>query len=56
MQKASPSDDDSDYIVFLVHDIVLDYLQQKVPSNKQVGPAPDLYYKLHMYIHTFSLS
>jgi apoptotic protease-activating factor len=35
VQKAPPSDEDSDYIVFIVHDIVLDYLHQNVPSNKQ---------------------
>ena len=50
VQKAPPTDDHSDYIVFVVNDIVLDYLQQNVPQQKQVhlsflyfvySPVPD---------------
>ena len=36
VQRAPPSDDDTDSIVFLVHDIVLDYLRQNVSAKKQV--------------------
>ncbi|CAI8005159.1 Apoptotic protease-activating factor 1, partial [Geodia barretti] len=36
VQKAPPSDDNSEYIVFVVHDIVLDYLQQHIQPEKQV--------------------
>ena len=35
VQKAPPSDDNSEYIVFVVHDIVLDYLQQHIQPEKQ---------------------
>ena len=36
VQKAPLSDDNTEYITFVVHDIVLDYLQQHIDQQKQV--------------------
>ena len=36
VQKAPPTDRNSEYITFVVHDIVLDYLQHHVEPQKQV--------------------
>ena len=52
VQRAPPGDDDSDYIVFVVHDIVLDYLHQNVPSTKQVGMLLlDQCTHIHVHVH-----